>query len=105
MGEHSCRMSERRSSHNSSEIAGLVIDGLRSKSDNYDEADAMVLSPREREVVQLIAEGKTSKQVAETLNLSIKTIETHRSQVMRKLDIHNLAELTKYAIREGLTSI
>jgi DNA-binding NarL/FixJ family response regulator len=64
-----------------------------------------ILSPREREVLQLLAEGKSTKQIAEKLNVSVKTIETHRKQIMDKLDMHSIAELTKYAIREGLTSL
>ena len=63
------------------------------------------LTSREREVLQLLAEGKSARLIAETLNLSVKTIETHRAQIMNKLDIHSLPELTKYAIREGLTSL
>jgi len=63
------------------------------------------LTAREREVIQLIAEGKSTKEVAEVLHVSVKTIETHRQNVMRKLRISSVAELTKYAIREGLTSI
>lgn len=62
-----------------------------------------ILTDREREVLQLIAEGKTTKEIAFFLNVSTKTIETHRQQIMNKLDIHSIAELTKYAIREGLT--
>ncbi len=64
-----------------------------------------VLSPREREVLQLMAEGKSTKEIAGSLNLSVKTIESHRQQIMEKLEIHSVAELTKYAIREGLTSL
>jgi DNA-binding NarL/FixJ family response regulator len=63
-----------------------------------------LLSAREREVLQLIAEGKSTKEIAEALFVSIKTIETHRQQIMNKLNIHSIAGLTKYAIREGLTS-
>ncbi len=63
------------------------------------------LTAREREVLQLLAEGKTTKQIAVYLNISVKTIETHRQQVMEKLNMHSIAELTKYAIREGLTSL
>jgi DNA-binding NarL/FixJ family response regulator len=66
---------------------------------------ADVLTAREREVVQLIAEGKTTKQIASALGLSVKTIETHRRQAMEKLGIHSVAGLTKYAIREGLASL
>jgi two-component system response regulator NreC len=62
-----------------------------------------VLTAREREVLQLLAEGKSTKQVATTLFVSVKTVETHRHQIMEKLDLHSLAELTKYAVREGLT--
>ena len=64
-----------------------------------------VLSPREREVLQLIAEGHATKEIAARLTVSVKTIETHRKQVMDKLDLHSVAELTKYAIREGLTQV
>jgi DNA-binding NarL/FixJ family response regulator len=63
------------------------------------------LTPREREVIQLIAEGKTTKEIAFALNLSIKTVEAHRQRIMEKLDIHSIADLTKYAIREGITTI
>lgn len=63
------------------------------------------LSPREREVLQLIAEGHSTKCMATTLGVSVKTIETHRRQIMIKLDIDSLAGLTKYAVREGLTSL
>ena len=64
--------------------------------------DSQLLSGREREVLQLVAEGKTSNQIAEELHISAKTVETHRQQVMLKLNIKNVAELTKYAVREGL---
>ncbi|HBL23219.1 MAG: response regulator transcription factor [Syntrophorhabdaceae bacterium] len=64
-----------------------------------------ILTVREREVLQHLAEGKSTKQIASTLNLSVKTVETHRQQIMDKLEIRTVAELTKYAIREGLTSL
>jgi RNA polymerase sigma factor (sigma-70 family) len=63
------------------------------------------LSPREREVLQLLAEGKTNKEMAAALDISVKTVESHRSQIMDKLNIRSIAELTKYAIRAGLTSL
>lgn len=63
------------------------------------------LTPREREVLQLVAEGKNTKEIAFLLNVSIKTVETHRQQVMKKLNIFSVAELTKYALREGFTSL
>jgi DNA-binding NarL/FixJ family response regulator len=63
------------------------------------------LSPREREVLQLVAEGKNSKEIAQLLELSCKTVEGHRRQVMEKLQLFSVAELTRYAIREGITSL
>ena len=63
---------------------------------------ARVLSPRERQVVQLVATGKSTKQIAEALEISAKTVEFHRGRVMEKLDIHDTAGLVRYAIREGL---
>jgi two-component system response regulator NreC len=63
------------------------------------------LTSREREIVQLITEGHSTKRIASHLNLSVKTIETHRHQAMDKLNLHSVAALTKFAIREGLTSI
>jgi DNA-binding NarL/FixJ family response regulator len=63
------------------------------------------LTPREREVVQLVAEGKTSKEVAVALNLSVKTAETHRTNIMRKLDLHSVADLTLYAVRNGIVQV
>jgi RNA polymerase sigma factor (sigma-70 family) len=62
------------------------------------------LSPREREVLQLMAEGRSTKEIAGQLNVSIKTVETHRRQIMEKLNLFSVAELTKYAIVEGITS-
>jgi DNA-binding NarL/FixJ family response regulator len=64
-----------------------------------------ILTNREREVIQLYAEGHTTKHIAERLYVSIKTVETHRRNIMKKLDIRSIADLTKFAIREGLTSL
>jgi two-component system response regulator NreC len=64
-----------------------------------------VLTAREREVLQLMAEGRTTSQIAENLYVSTKTVEAHRKQIMDKLGIHSVAELTKFAIRQGLTSL
>lgn len=64
-----------------------------------------VLSPREREILQLISEGLSTKVMANHLHISIKTIESTRRQIMQKLDIHSIAGLTKYAIHEGITSV
>jgi DNA-binding NarL/FixJ family response regulator len=69
------------------------------------DAATSTLSPREREVLQMLAEGYAGKQIAAALNLSVKTVDTHRAVVMRKLKLQNLAHLTKYAIREGITTL
>jgi DNA-binding NarL/FixJ family response regulator len=63
------------------------------------------ITEREREVLQLIAEGRSTKDMGGTLGVSIKTVETHRHNIMEKLNLHTVAELTKYAIREGITSV
>lgn len=64
-----------------------------------------VLTSREREVIQLLAEGKTSKEVAVALNLSVKTAETHRTNLMRKLGLRSVADLTRYAVRNGIVQV
>ena len=89
----------------SQEIARTVVKGYLSKLDASTDTAAPLLTPREREVLQLIAEGKKTKHVANLLTVSVKTIETHRRQIMEKLNIRSIAELTKFAIREGLTSL
>ncbi len=63
------------------------------------------LSSREREILQLVAEGKNTKEIAFTIGVSGKTVETHRQQIMKKLNLHSVAELTRYAIREGLSPL
>jgi DNA-binding NarL/FixJ family response regulator len=60
------------------------------------------LTPREREIVQLLAEGLTNKEVATTLHISVKTAETHRTNIMRKLDLHSVSELVRYAVRNHI---
>lgn len=95
-----------RKTYLSHEIAHVVVkDYVQGGGSKDDLSVFSVLSPREREVLQLMAEGKTNRQIAEALNVSLKTIETHRQQIMNKLEIHNIVELTKYAIREGLASL
>ena len=84
-------------------VAGTIVEKLtrqRPTSSAFEK-----LTSREREVVQLVAEGKSTKEVAHHLKLSIKTIETHRRRIMQKLKIDNVAELTKFALRHGLTSL
>lgn len=85
-------------------IAGLIVSDYLDKG-SASPAPSTRLTTREREVLQLFAEGKSTKEVAFLLSVSVKTIETHRVQIMRKLNIRSLAELTKYAIREGITTL
>ncbi len=89
----------------SAQINEQVVADFVRQSKSADATAFSVLSAREREVLQLIAEGKTTKQIAELLNLSAKTVETHRMHIMDKLQLHTLPELTRYALREGLTSL
>ena len=80
------------------EISLAVVQAYQNKR----ELSSEPLSPRERQVLQLIAESKTTKEVAGVLNISVKTAETHRTHIMEKLDIHETAGLVRYAIRRGL---
>ncbi|HXC42951.1 MAG TPA: response regulator transcription factor [Candidatus Dormibacteraeota bacterium] len=87
-----------------SRVAELVLEGYLNPHRTL-QPSGNRLTPREREVVQLLAEGKTSKEVAVVLNLSVKTTETHRTNIMRKLDLHSVADLTLYAVRNGLVQV
>jgi DNA-binding NarL/FixJ family response regulator len=89
----------------SPQIPGIVLADVVKNLPSQDISIFSRLSRREREVLQLLAEGKSTKQNAKLLHVSAKTIESHRAQIMEKLNIHSIAELTKFAIREGLTSI
>jgi DNA-binding NarL/FixJ family response regulator len=85
-----------------SKVARFVLDGyLRSSEDSASPA-TVALSPRERHIVQLLAEGSNNKEVARTLQLSVKTVETHRSNIMRKMEFGSLADLVRYAIRNKI---
>jgi len=86
-------------------IAGLIVEGFVAGASSGAPASPVELSAREREVLQLLAEGNTSKDVAARLGLALSTVETHRRQISTKLGIHSIAGLTKYAIRHGLTSV
>lgn len=93
------------SSYLSPRITGLVIDAhLRPVSQPQSSASP-TLGPRELEIVQLLAEGYTSPQIGRKLHISTRTVESHRRNIMKKLGVHSLAEITKYALREGLTSM
>ena len=85
-----------------SRIGQMVLEGyLRSGAAAAGE-EAGTLSPRERQIVQLLAEGQSNKEVARTLNVSVKTVETHRSNIMRKMAFDSLADLVRYAIRNKI---
>lgn len=82
------------------EISSRVVDGYL--DGNRPPVDDSLLTPREREVLQLVAEGQTNRLIASGLRLSIKTVEAHRARIMTKLKIHNAAGLTRYAISRGI---
>jgi DNA-binding NarL/FixJ family response regulator len=88
----------------SPKIAGTVLDGLMKASPQEDSAFAK-LTPREREVLQLIAEGKSTKETASILGISPRTVDVHRKNIMEKLELDSVAELTRYAIREGIVPL
>ena len=79
-------------------VAASVVDAYLNRTD----VAADPLTARERQILQLIAEGKTTKEVASLLNISFKTAETHRSHIMKKLNIHEVTGLVRYAIQQGL---
>jgi DNA-binding NarL/FixJ family response regulator len=86
-------------------ISTNVIREYVSLTSRREDTAFAVLTDREREVLQMLAEGHATKEVAARLHVSVKTAESHRARIMAKLDLHSIAELTKYAIREGLTSL
>jgi DNA-binding NarL/FixJ family response regulator len=88
-------------------ISRHVVDGFLERSSGLppESTDASaLLTPRQREILQLVAEGRSTKEIATLLDLSVKTVETHRAQIMERLDIHDLAGLVRYAVRAGLVS-
>jgi DNA-binding NarL/FixJ family response regulator len=86
-------------------ISEVVLKAYLDKSYESHHAPCTELTPRERDVLQLLAEGMAAKEIASHLNMSIKTVDTHRRNMMIKLNVRSIAELTKYAVREGLVSI
>ncbi len=89
-------------------VASMVLEGyLKKKSPNAteDAAPRAKLTPREREIVQLLAEGKSSREVAAALGLSVKTAETHRANIMRKLNLHSVSDLVMYAVRNNIVHV
>jgi DNA-binding NarL/FixJ family response regulator len=92
-------------------VSQMVLDGFLNRENKHPdfgsdaEHSAELLTSREREVIQLLAEGRSTKEVAVTLNLSVKTAETHRTNLMRKLGLHSVADLTRYAVRNGIVQV
>ncbi len=89
----------------SPEISDILIEEYTMKNSNDKSTIYSKLTPREREVLQQIAEGKSTKEIAKNFSISIKTVETHRQHIKKKLKATSIAKLTKIAIREGLTSL
>jgi DNA-binding NarL/FixJ family response regulator len=89
----------------SPEIVGVVVDDYLQRLTPAPGSAAARLSDREREVLQLMAEGHSTADIADRLHISRKTVETHRKSIMSKLELHSVAELTKFAVREGITSL
>jgi two-component system, NarL family, response regulator NreC len=89
----------------SSEVAGPVMESFVQHLTAATSSKLTVLTAREREVLQLLAEGRSTRCIAEMLYVSVKTVEFHRQQIMHKLGITNVADMVKYAIRAGLTSL
>ncbi len=87
-----------------SKVSQLVLSGFLRPHHADHEGDYSRLTAREREVVQLVAEGKITKEIADRLKISVHTVETHRAKIMRKLDLHTVGELVRYAIRNEITT-
>jgi len=86
-------------------LTHLVMEDYVRRLNASGNSEFHLLTRREKEILGLLADGRTSKEIAGDLFISVKTVENHRFQLMKKLDIHNVAELTKFAIRHGLTSL
>lgn len=93
-------------SYLSPQIAAIVLEGI-TKDGIFDIVigNHKILTSRENQILQLLTEGSTAKQIASQLDLSVKTVEATRRQIMEKIEVNNLADLTKFAIREGLTTV
>jgi RNA polymerase sigma factor (sigma-70 family) len=86
-------------------VASGIVGDYVEENKRSDLSAFAVLTAREREILQMIAEGRSTKEIADRLDVSAKTVETHRHRVMNKLNVRSVAQLTKYAVREGLTSL
>ncbi|HLJ69461.1 MAG TPA: response regulator transcription factor [Chloroflexota bacterium] len=98
------RAAARGESYFSPAIASMILDDYRVRLRNEGRDPQELLTEREREILQLVAEGRTNQEIADQLTLSIKTIQTHRAHIMEKLDAHDRTDLVKHAIRMGMIS-
>jgi DNA-binding NarL/FixJ family response regulator len=89
----------------SNKISSIVISGFLASQNGTKQDETERVSTREREILQLLAEGYSNKEIADSLNLSLKTIETHRFNLMRKLDLHSIADLVLYAVRNHIIEV
>lgn len=85
-------------------VLSRLVRHARGEEDNTVSAEGEPLTARQREVLQLVAEGHSTREIADLLHISVKTVETHRAELMRRLDIHDIAGLTRYAIRHGIVT-
>jgi len=85
--------------------AEMVVDGFVRHASEGEATNGNLLTAKEKQVLQLVAEGKSNKQIASIMDIGMKTVDTHRQHLMARLNLHSVAELTKYAIREGITSV
>lgn len=99
------RAARKAQTYMSPEVSAFLLNGYKQLRNSRKAAEGAELTEREREVLKRIAEGQNTKQIAAELHLSAKTVETHRGRLMKKLGVNSVAELTKYAIRFGYTSI
>jgi DNA-binding NarL/FixJ family response regulator len=99
--EMAIRAVARGETYLSPSVSRVVVEGyVHGPREDRDPLDR--LTPRQREILQLVAEGKSTKEIAQALRLSVKTVESHRAQIMERLDIHDLAGLVRFAVRTGL---
>ena len=83
-------------------VARMVLDGYLGRTSKENEDDSLRLTTRQKQILQLVAEGESSKRVAAAVNISVKTAETHRANIMRRLNCHSVTELVRYAIRNHI---
>jgi DNA-binding NarL/FixJ family response regulator len=89
----------------SADLVGIVVNEVRARGEPGPKFQPTQLTPREREIVQLLSEGNSTRQIADRLHVSGKTVATHRENILRKLQLDGIAALTRYALREGLSSL